>query len=63
MRHLSEHDLNSLLAIILRIKMSHEILIEEDGLQEEEKFRLRDELGVLERIIPKIADAILDFRT
>jgi hypothetical protein len=63
MRHLSEHDLNSLLAIILRIKKSHEILIEEDGLQEEEKFRLRDELGVFERIIPEIADAILDFRT
>jgi hypothetical protein len=63
MKSLSDHDLESLLGILLRVKKSHEILLKEVELIEKEKHRLRDELEVFERIIPKIANAISDSRS
>jgi hypothetical protein len=60
MKSLSRHDLDALMAILLRIKGAHAITLRAASLSPEERSRLLDELGVIDRLMPKLATARLD---
>ena len=60
MKSLSRHDLDSLMAILLRIKGAHAITLSAASLSADERSRLLDEVGVIDRLLPKLAAARLD---
>ena len=55
MRSLASHDLDLLVAIIVRMKKAHEIVLANTALDKAEAERLRDEISVFERLLPKLA--------
>ena len=59
MQSLSKHDLDALLAILVRLKKAHEIILRRDNLPSEEKLRLQDEIAVIDRLMPRIMTARL----
>lgn len=60
MKSLSRHDLDALMAILLRIKGAHAITLRAASLSADERSRLLDEVGVIDRLLPKLATARLD---
>lgn len=55
MRSLASHDLDLLVAIILRMKRAHEIVLANRQIDKAEAERLREEISVFERLLPKLA--------
>jgi hypothetical protein len=62
MKSLSTHDVDALLALLVRIKAAHAITLGVANLSGEERSRLLDETGVIERLLPKLTRARLEAR-
>ncbi|WP_293862896.1 hypothetical protein [uncultured Alsobacter sp.] len=60
MKTLSLHDLDALLAIILRVKGAHVVTLQAINLGAEERARLLDEISVIDRLAPKLVNARLE---
>lgn len=62
MKSLSRHDLDALMAILVRVKGAHGITLRAASLSPEERSRLLDEVSVIERLLPKLATVRLEAR-